>query len=582
LFTASEANFITVNSTKYLTPTVTVTRTGGSVGAVSVNYCVWACETTDNAVEGINYIFADNMRRWVAAGTLTWGDGDSAPKTLPINFQAFGETRYNLIPSTLVQGTVTYSARLVSPTGGATLGNYVTAKLEISDAEAPAAGVVNLASLRFYGTDGASAIITVRRDGGSTGEVTVNYATSSTLPAIGSNQQLIGAGVSGTHYTATSGTLTWAAGETAAKTFTVTLPATGSANGPLNVALNLSSPSNGAVLGTALAALLTIQNRASTVYDINDNIDGSTFRVSLPSGSDPIRGVLFWWPGSAGDDRHFTPDPNFRKIADLWRFAIASPRGNYDSKPTRFEFPYPQIGFLADRLTQIAKTTGREEIANAPFVLSGMSAGSYTTSQSLGIWPERTIAALGQEGWNYPPLPLTAFTLGALAKEIPSLNLGGQQENTQSPPSIIFPAFNEFRKAGLTRAATMMCWGRGHTFSNTGAAYNSVALYWLDQVMAGGRYPINLVPTATTAPVLGSLPLSTGWWAARNSTNTKGDSNFYELPSGSSRFLNIGSDATFSGIKDVTNALVDSWLPTESAARLRPSLPIRTSPHCQS
>jgi hypothetical protein len=232
-------------------------------------------------------------------------------------------------------------ARLAHATGGATLGANATAKLEVTDAEAPAAGVLNLTSRRFYGTDGGSAVISVRRDGGTTGSVSVNYATSSTLPAVGANQAAIGAGVAGTHYTASSGTLTWADGDSAEKTFTVPLPTTGITNGALNVAVNLSAPTNSAVLGTVASALLTIQNKASTVYDINDNIDGSTYRVSLPPGTAPIRGILFWWPGTAGDDRHFTTDPNFRKIADQWRFAVVSPKGNYDSSPNSVQFSSP-------------------------------------------------------------------------------------------------------------------------------------------------------------------------------------------------------------------------------------------------
>jgi len=83
--------------------------------------------------------------------------------------------------------------------------------------------------------------------------------------------------------------------------------------------------------------------------------------------------------------------------------------------------------------------------------------------------------------------------------------------------------------------------------------------------MAAGRYPANLAPTTSTTPTLGVLPLSSGWWGARNCSNST--SNSYQLAGGSSRFLNIGPDATFTGIKDVNNALVDSWLPTESAAR---------------
>ena len=517
-----------------------------------------------------NYAVRDNTRRWVSAGTLTWADGDTATKTLPFSFNILNNpTLYTLCAASAVQGTITYSARLANVTGGATLGTNATSKLEITDAEGPAAGVLNFSSRRFYGTDGGSAVISVRRDGGSTGSVSVNYATSSTLPAVGANQAAIGAGVAGTNYTTATGTLTWAGGDNAVKTFTVPLPATGNTNGTMNVAVNLSSPTNSAVLGTTSSALLTIQNKTSTVYNINDNTDGSTYRVSLPPGTDPIRGILFWWPGTGGDDRHFTTDPNFRKIADQWRFAIASPRYNYDSGPNRIVFPQPKLGFLFDRLTQIAKTTGRPEIINAPFVLSGMSAGSYGTSASLGIWPERTIAAICQEGWTGVPRDIFGqndpnFVFNALSREIPAINLGGQNDLTQAPPSSSFPAMNSYRNGyGLTRSTVAMCWGRGHTFSNTGATYNSVALYWLDQVMAAGRYLPAQAPSAITAPVLGSLPIANGWWGARNCTNTAS----YELPGGSSRYLNIGPDATFTGIKDVTNALVDSWLPTESAAR---------------
>jgi len=583
VFTASENDPIAYtdpNFKSFINPTVmTVTRTGGSTGVLSVDFCVWADETTDNAKEyrwpdiaGGNYQPVNFEQRWVSAGTLKWADGDSSPKTIPFSFLVFNETRYSLATASAVQGTITYSARLVSPSAGGTLGANSTAKLEITDAQAPAAGVLNLTSRRFYGADGGSALISVRRDGGTTGNVSVNYTTSSTLPAVAQFQASIGAGVAGTHYTTTSGTLTWAAGDAAVKTFSVPLPATGNVNGALNVAINLSAPTSSAVLGTVPSALLTIQNQGSTVYDINDNTEPSTYRVSLPPGPGPVRGILFWWPGTAGDDRHFTTDPNFRKIADQWRFAIASPRSNYDGSPQNVAFPQPSLGFFFDRLSQIAKTTGRAEILNAPFVLSGMSAGSYSSSDSLGIWPERTIAILAQQGWRAPPLDMfgvirTDYVFNAAMQAIPALNLGGQNEGTQSPPSRIFPEMNEHRKLGLTRSAVAMCWGRGHTFGNTGATYNSVALYWLDQVMAAGRYPANLAPTTSTTPTLGVLPLSSGWWGARNSTNTRGTSNLYELPGGSSRFLNIGPDATFTGIKDVNNALVDSWLPTESAAR---------------
>ena len=58
-----------------------------------MDYCVWPDETSDNALEynyvaygnvNGNYAVRDNTRRWVSAGTLTWADGDTAPKTINV------------------------------------------------------------------------------------------------------------------------------------------------------------------------------------------------------------------------------------------------------------------------------------------------------------------------------------------------------------------------------------------------------------------------------------------------------------------------------------------------------------------
>src|SRR5262249_37339143 len=93
--------------------------------------------------------------------------------------------------------------------------------------------------------NGGTATITVTRTGGSDGSVTVNYATSN------------GTATAGSDYTATSGTLTFAARETS-KTFTIptlddTLVETNE-----TVSLLLSSPTGGASLGNPAAAVLTI------------------------------------------------------------------------------------------------------------------------------------------------------------------------------------------------------------------------------------------------------------------------------------------------------------------------------------
>jgi autotransporter-associated beta strand protein len=93
-----------------------------------------------------------------------------------------------------------------------------------------------------------SATFSVTRTGGSEGAVSVAWATSN------------GTAVAGVDYTASSGTLTWASGDASAKTFAVPLlpGATSSGDTTFNVAL--SSPANGATLGTPATAALTIHH----------------------------------------------------------------------------------------------------------------------------------------------------------------------------------------------------------------------------------------------------------------------------------------------------------------------------------
>lgn len=96
-----------------------------------------------------------------------------------------------------------------------------------------------------------SATFSITRTGGSDGAVSVAWATSN------------GTAMAGVDYTAGSGTLNWAGGDTATKTFSVALlpGATTSGDTAFNVAL--SSPANGTTLGTPASAVLTIHHTPS-------------------------------------------------------------------------------------------------------------------------------------------------------------------------------------------------------------------------------------------------------------------------------------------------------------------------------
>jgi hypothetical protein len=96
--------------------TITLTRTGGSSGAVSV-----VVSTADGSgIAGQDYV--------PVSQTVTWADGDTSPKTVTIP----------LNDDNLVEGNETVRLSLSSPTGGATLGGPASAVLTIVEDQEPA------------------------------------------------------------------------------------------------------------------------------------------------------------------------------------------------------------------------------------------------------------------------------------------------------------------------------------------------------------------------------------------------------------------------------------------------------------
>ena len=248
------------------TLTVTVNRTGGSDGTVSVDYST----SNNSATAGSDYT--------AVSGTLTWLDGETVPQSfnLTINDDAQyeGDETFNVSLNNFVNATVGTSSALVT----------------ITENELPVYGTLAFTASSYnVNENGASATITVSRSGGSDGSVSVDYLTTD------------GTATAGNDYVVSSGTLTWVNGEATNKTFTVTINDDLAFDGDESVSLSLSNPLN-ATLGNDNATLTIIDdevpavgvlNLSSTQYLVNENDSSLLISVERVGGTHGAASVDF-------------------------------------------------------------------------------------------------------------------------------------------------------------------------------------------------------------------------------------------------------------------------------------------------
>ncbi len=264
-FRFTSATFSIPESTPTLN--ISVIRSGGSEDEVSVDYTISA-----GTASGADFN--------TASGKLEFDEGETS-KIISVKIKE----------DTASEGSETVNITLSNPGGGATLATPSAAVLTILDNEASnnsstssttggstsstnPNGTFNFnASGYAVAENGGSFTVTVSRAGGTTGAVAVNYGTSN------------GTGQSGTEYTATSGTLNFAAGETS-KTFTVAVGDDSSADGSKTFNLTLSSPSGGANLGSVATSLVTVMDNETITFGSGSlKFAKSTYSVLESAGS---------------------------------------------------------------------------------------------------------------------------------------------------------------------------------------------------------------------------------------------------------------------------------------------------------
>lgn len=218
----------------------TVTRSNGSTGAVTVDYA-----TSSGSATGTTDFVP-------TSGTLTFADGETS-KTITVTVNG------DLIP----EANETLTVTLGNATGGATItDSQATGTITDNDSPQPGSLSINDVAADEGDSGTTSFTFTVTRSGGDDGAITVDFATAN------------GTALAGSDYVATSGTLTFADGETS-KTVTVAVNGDTANEAAESFFVNLANATGGATIGDAQGTG-TISNDDLGLTKIHD-IQGSAF-----------------------------------------------------------------------------------------------------------------------------------------------------------------------------------------------------------------------------------------------------------------------------------------------------------------
>jgi len=211
--------------------TITVTRTGGSLGVVEVTYI-----TQDETASNRDYIATN--------GTFRWLNGESHAQTFQVKIYDDG---------LIEDGDEKVLLKLSNPTGGVQLGDNVDAILTIVDDDAT--------SIRFSANtyladeDSDSATITAIREGGKIDNIMVEYETIDDCQPSTDN-----CATAGEDYAAVRGFLMWLSGKTGEQTFTIPIFDDKEEEGNETLQLRLFNLDGDATFGTREATLTIVDN----------------------------------------------------------------------------------------------------------------------------------------------------------------------------------------------------------------------------------------------------------------------------------------------------------------------------------
>jgi len=158
------------------------------------------------------------------------------------------------------------------------------------------------------------------------------------------------------------------------------------------------------------------------------NYDKAEFRLWIPDGSGAVRALVVLVPGSNGDGRAQVDDPAWQAFAAARHLALVGCRLTDKPHDQAFIEHYVDVSkgsgeaFLG-ALASLAKKSNHPEIASAPMLLWGMSAGGEFNFEFTAWKPERVIAFVVNKGNVY----YTALAPPA-ARRVPGVLFTGEND----------------------------------------------------------------------------------------------------------------------------------------------------------
>ena len=203
-------------------------------------------------------------------------------------------------------------------------------------------------------------------------------------------------------------------------------------------------------MALTLAASLSQVVRGATLDEAaapGKNYAKAEFRLWYPDDAGPIQAVVVLVPGSNGDGRPSIDDPVWQAFAVSHKLALVGCHFTDQPHDQSFIEEYANASqgsgqALLDALAALGARARHPELAAAPLLLWGMSAGGQFNYEFVAWKPERVVAFVVNKGGIY----YTALTPRA-AREVPGmLFIGGK--DLESRVNTIVGLFAVNRRGG--------------------------------------------------------------------------------------------------------------------------------------